>query len=286
VGVTFAAHALHVARDELKTRVPIRGAALIREGHPSGERGLVVALAQDHHVIRLPVEAVRQVRHLDSLLAAARLESPQQRGFRDQVVRNLGKAEAAGIVERDLVADPQDRASVHREHLGLNRLVDARLRVGAVHAHGSAHVLLEELLRAQQIELVILLEHLEALPTERTDVHRLRLDARGDVPVLERDAPAPQVERPHLAHETEVLVVDRHRDRVPLLGGGAQRRAVLLERLGGRGRRRSRAGRHRHGGERRDHRENPAHGVPLYAVPAPSRAEDVMPVGCVSDFAY
>ena len=212
---------------------------------PARERRRVVVFIQDHDVVGLPVQAAGEVRDLDFLLTARRVEPPQQRRLGDEVVGDLGETEAPGIVERDLTADPQDRTAVHRHDLRLDRLVHAGLRIGPIHVYGPADVLLEELLGAQQVELVVLLEHLQRTTAERSDVDRFGLDTGRDVAVLQSNAPRREVECPDLAHEPEVLVVHGYRHRVTLCGRGTERRSFLSGRCrlrrGGLG-----GGRHRH----------------------------------------
>ena len=149
LGPHVASHTLHVARDQLEPCVFVRRPALVRERHPARERRRVVVLVEDHDVVGLPVQAAGEIRDLDLLLATRCVEPPQQRRLGDKVVGNLGEAEAPGVVERDLTADPQDRTAVHRHDLRLDRLVHAGLRIGPIYVHGPADVLLEELLGAQ-----------------------------------------------------------------------------------------------------------------------------------------
>ena len=58
---------------------------------------------------------------------------------------------------------------------------------------------------------------------ERADVDGLGLDRGGHIPELEVEQAARERHVPHLAHEAEVLVVDRDRDRIALLGRRVQR---------------------------------------------------------------
>jgi hypothetical protein len=157
----------------------------------------------------------------------------------DQVGRQLGEGDATRRVEGDFVADAQYGSAVDREHLRLQGLLPLCFAVPAVDRHGPSHVLLQQLLRIQEVVQVVLLEDVEAPSAERPNAHGLRLDGRGDVGELELDAAAVDGQRAHLAHEPEVLVVDGDRHGVARRGGAAER-GHLREARRGRGRRQER----------------------------------------------
>ena len=136
-------------------------------------------------------------------MLGAAVGQPDQRRLRDQVVRELWERDPAGDVERDLAADPEDRPIVHGDDFGLDRLFALGRGVVTVDVDGAPDVFLEQLLRAEQVVLVILLEKLKSA-AERPDVNRLGLDRRGHVAVLELDETHdPYRHRAHLTNEPD-----------------------------------------------------------------------------------
>ena len=124
-----------------------------------------------------------------------------------------------GKVVGDLAVDAHHRALRDREYLGVERVLVAGLLVVAVHLHLLAHVLLEQLLGAQEIVAVVLLEDVQ-VAREGLDAHRLRLDLLRDVAELERRAAPGEIHGADLADEAEVLVVDGDAHLVALLRRG------------------------------------------------------------------
>ena len=219
---------LDISGHQFEPGVPIGGAALVGQRDPAGHPRLFVLLIEHHDVVGLPVHAARQVTGLDRLPFGAALQLPHQRRLRDQVLGHLGKGDPAGIVEGDFVPDPQHRAVVHRQHLCVHHLVPSLPLVPPVQLHRPAHVLLEQLLRAEQVVLVVLFKDVQARPREWSHVDRFRLDGGGDVGELQSDASLPHREIPDLAHEAEVLVVDRDGHGLAVARGGSKHVRLLV----------------------------------------------------------
>ncbi|MCK6538015.1 MAG: hypothetical protein L6Q84_33995, partial [Polyangiaceae bacterium] len=76
-------------------------------------------------------------------------------------------------------------------------------------------MLFQELLRGEQVVAIVLLQHRQPAAL---DAHRLRLDVRRHVAELEVHRARAHVHLAHLAHQTEVLVVDGDAHLFPLLG--------------------------------------------------------------------
>ena len=152
---------------------------------------------------------LREVGHFERLLGGLALDQPHQSRLGDQVWRELRKCQAPGVAERDFLANLQDWALRDGQQLGLDHVLFAGRFMVAVGAHVAADVLFEQRLRREQIEAIVLLQHAQRVRAERLDRDRLRLNRRGHVAKLERDAPRAELgQLAHLTYEREVRVVD------------------------------------------------------------------------------
>ena len=225
-----ALDAVQLARDELKPRVAIGRAARVRDRHPAVEVRVLVVAADGEHVVGAPRQVAGKVRRLDPVLVrAAVLQLPDERRTAVQVAGDLGEAILLGrVAGHDFVADLPDRRVVIGEQARRHDLLfrRARLAARAHERHVAADVLLQQPLGAQQVVLVVLLEHpqLRRL-AQRPEMHRRRVDRRGDIGQLQVERAGRQRELTHVAHERDIRVVD-----------GDEEVGLVLERCGDDGR--------------------------------------------------
>ncbi|MNT53141.1 hypothetical protein D3C72_1902160 [compost metagenome] len=86
--------------------------------------------------------------------------------------------------------------------------------------HHLTDVLVEQLMRGQEVVLVVLFQHRElARRGERSQAHRGRVDARRHVREAQLPGAILQLDGAHLANQAEVLVVDGDGD-LTLVGQG------------------------------------------------------------------
>ncbi len=149
------------------------------------------------------------------LTLAAVVDLPHQRRPAVQVLGDLGEPVLVGVhAGDDLVADLPHRCVVE----GQQARADFLLAAGpVVHARAderdvAADVLLQQPLRVEQVELVVLFEDAEPRwLAERAEVHRRRVHRRRDVEKAQVDDAAGQRHLPHVAHQRDVGVVDGDR---------------------------------------------------------------------------
>jgi hypothetical protein len=126
----------------------------------------------------------------------------------------------------DLIADLPDRRVVVAEKPRFHFLLP---RAAAVlhQAHErdvAADILPQQLVRLEQVVLVVLLEDVQARRFgQRSEVHGRRIHRGGDVHESQVEGAARQLQVANVAHEREVRVVDRECQ----LGLVVQRRRVL-----------------------------------------------------------
>ncbi len=206
-------HAVQVAGDELQRRVLEGRAAAVDDGHPAVDVGRLVVARHRQHVVRVPRQLAGEIRRLDAMARAAGVvERPDQRGTRVEVARQLGKPDVIGAhAGDDLAADlPDGRVVVAQQPRG--DVLLARLVVGPPRAHErdiAADVLAQQLVRLEQVVLVVLLEHAHARRLgQRAEMHGRRIDRRGDVHEVQVGRPAPDLQIADVANERDVGVVD------------------------------------------------------------------------------
>ena len=153
---------MQLASDELQLRVVISSAAVVGESDPAVKvRGFLVA-AYVEDVVRGPTDVGGEIGSLDALrFGSAIFERPDQGGPAVEIVRQVGKAIGIGRHAGDnFVANFSDGPVVVRQEqrFGLDVLRGICLLLGANQADVAADVLLQELLRIEQVVFVILLE--------------------------------------------------------------------------------------------------------------------------------
>ena len=236
---------MQVAGDQLQLRVVVGRPARVGHRHPPVEVGLGIVSRDGQHVVGHPRHVRRQVRRLDPMLAlAAVVDLPHQRRPAVQVLGDLGEAVLVGVhAGDDLVADLPHRRVVE----GQQPRADFFLAAGAVvHARAderdvAADVLLQQPLRVEQVELVVLFEDAEAgWLAERAEVDGGRVHRRRDVEKAQVDNAVRQRHLPHVAHQRDVGVVDGNGQFGLVLDG--RRDDVVLSGLDGLHRRRCAAG--------------------------------------------
>ena len=207
---------MQVAGHQLQLRVLVRRPARVVHGHPAIQVRLHVVSRHGQHVVGHPRHVRRQVRRLDAVLPLPGVvDLPHQRWPAVQVLGDLGEPVLLGVhAGDDLVADLPHRRVVE----GQQSPGDFLLTAGAVvHARAdqrdvAADVLLQQALRVEQIELVVLLEDAEPRGlAQRAEVHRRRVHRRRDVEKPQVQDAIRQRDLAHVAHERDVRVVDRHR---------------------------------------------------------------------------
>ena len=177
---------MHVARDQLQFRVRIRGAGLVDDADPRGEvehaAVRVLAFIEDEVVVGPPRDAAGLIRHARALLARARRKDvPHERRLRIEPARQLGKSHGRVALQR------VDGAVVRLQHESVHRRQQrAAHRHGliadcALDGDGTIQILEQQFVRADEIELEILLEHARARLAERCERDGSRIDERRDV---------------------------------------------------------------------------------------------------------
>jgi hypothetical protein len=128
----------------------------------------------------------------------------------------------------DLVADLPHRRCVVAKQRGLHFFLPGRSALLPV-AHErdfAAHVLAQQLVRFEQVVLVVLFEHLDPCRVgERSKVNGCRVYRRGDVHEAQVAGAARELQVAHVAHQRDVGVVDREGELRLIVEG---RRQVLL----------------------------------------------------------
>ena len=140
----------------------------------------------------------------------------------------------------DLLADLPHRSVVVAEKQRADFFLPRRAAVLA-RAHQcdlAADVLAQQLFRFEQVVLVVLFEHAERRRLgQRTEVHRGRIDGRGDVHELQVEASGRHPEVSDVAHQRDVGVVDGDRQVglivsvvtcCPVASGGGTSRDVAV----------------------------------------------------------
>ncbi len=184
------------------------------------------------------------------------LHRPDQRRAREQAVRQLREADVVGAdAGDDLVADLPHRGGVVAEQARRHFLLlrGAAFRPAPHQRDVAADVLAQQLVRLQQVVLVVLLQHAHARRLgERSEVHRRRVHRRRDVHEAQAGGAARQLDLPHVAHQRDVGVVDGDRQ----LGLVVQRGGLILD-LRGQGRDGGRRGTKDKGAGGEDRRGHP-----------------------------
>ncbi len=207
-GGHFPAHPIDVAGDELKLGMAIPGAAGVGQRHPALEFDTALVGRQFGDVIRRPGKPARQIVEFHRQLARrVAADLGDQGGARAQIGWHFGEDDAAGRLGLDTVADLEHHAIGHAQHLGLLHGLLAGLGIGDDDAHGAAHRFLQQLFRRQQVEIEILLQHVE-LPAGGFQQRRFRLDMATDVDEGDIVLALDQGHDPPIAHEGQILVVD------------------------------------------------------------------------------
>ena len=169
------------------------------------------------------------------LALAAVVDLPHQRRPAVQILGDLGEAVLVGVhAGDDLVADLPHRRVVE----GQQPRADFFLAAGAVvHARAderdvAADVFLQQPLRVEQVELIVLFEDAEAgWLAERAEVDGRRVHRRRDVEKAQIEDTVRQRHLPHVAHQRDVGVVDGNRQFSLVLDG--RRDDVVLSGLDG-----------------------------------------------------
>ena len=209
---------LDLARDQLEHRVVVASAALVVDGDPARQVSRLVVAAQHQDVVGLPAHPPGHVGdlHLVRLLRRVGVKPGQSRpGV--EVVRDGGDYLQPRVVQVYLAADLEHEAVVYAEQPGVDYLGLVLVVVAQLDLYLPAYELLKQLLRADQVVLVVLLQNGERVRLVlRLHVDGLRLDGRGHVheaqlalPLRERDAAA-------VLDQGEVGVVYGHLEPGPL----------------------------------------------------------------------
>jgi hypothetical protein len=132
---------------------------------------------------------------------------------REEIPRQLGKLDVIGVqAGHDFIADLPDRSIVVAEKTRLHLFL-ARLPVLRSPPHQrdvAADVLAQQLLRFEQVVLVILLEDADARWLgQRAEVNGRRIHGGRDVHEAQIEAAARQLQLAHVAHQRDVGVVNR-----------------------------------------------------------------------------
>ena len=209
-------HAVQIAGHELQFRVGEGRAAAVGQCDPPIEIGGLVVAADREHVVRLPRQAASKVRRLDAVARASPVqELPDERGPAVEIGGEFGKTDVVRVEARDvLVADLPDRAVVVADEPGFHLFLLRRAVLGAQpdEHHLAADVLAEELLRLEQVVLVVLLEDAHARGVrERAEMHRGRIHGGRDVDEVQVGLARRERELADVANEGETRVVDRDR---------------------------------------------------------------------------
>ena len=115
----------------------------------------------------------------------------------------------------DVGADLPYRGVVVAEKPRLHFFLPGRavLGRGPHQSHVAADVLAQQLLGLEQIVLIVLFEHGDARRLgDRPEVDGRRVHRRRDIHEAEVEAAAGELHVAHIAHESDVGVVDRHRE--------------------------------------------------------------------------
>ncbi len=131
----------------------------------------------------------------------------------------------------DLVADLEDGTAVVRQQHRGHELFPLRVGVLREEFHFLAHVLVQQLLRVQQVVLVVLLQDDQAAGIDQgLDMHARWDDLGSDSHELELALALGQLELPLVLHEAQVRVVDGKADGLLVIerAGRDGRLAVLL----------------------------------------------------------
>ena len=202
-------------------------AAAVGHGDPAVEIGGAIVAADGEHVVGDPVHRVGQVRRLDLLLLRpVVVERHDERRPAVKVLWNLRKAVLVRLqAGDDFVPDLPHRPFVEREQCGRHLFGAGRAVLGppAHQPDFAADVFLQELHRVEEVVLIVLLEDAEPRGIgQRAQVHRGRVDGRGDVAHLEIEGAVRQRQLTNVADERDVGVVDRDAE-IGLIAGGRRR---------------------------------------------------------------
>jgi hypothetical protein len=141
------------------------------------------------------------------------IQRPDERRVREEIPRQLGKLDVIGVqAGHDFVADLPDRSIVVAEKTRLHLFL-ARLPVLRSPPHQrdvAADVLAQQLLRFEQVVLVILLEDADARWLgQRAEVNGRGIDGGRNVHEAQIEAAARQLQLAHVPHQGDVGVVNR-----------------------------------------------------------------------------
>ncbi len=203
---------IHIAGDELQLGIAIGRAAGVGKGDPALELDGALVGRELGDVIGAPAEAAGQIGELDRNPALHRaVELSHQSGTGAEIGRHLGEDDAARHIGLDAVADLQHHAVGHAQHLGFLHHLVAAVGIDADDPHHAADGFLEKLLRRQQVEVEVLLQHVEG-PGARFEQRRLGPDLAADIDEGDVVLALHQVDRARIAHQRQILVVDGDRD--------------------------------------------------------------------------
>ena len=144
--------------------------------------------------------------------AAGVVERPDEGRTRVEVAGQLGKPDVVGAhAGDDLAADLPDRRVVVAQQPRRDVLF-ARFVVGAARPHQrdiTADVLAQQLVRLEQVVLVVLLEHVHARRlAQRAEVHGCWIDGRGNVHEMQVGGSPSDLQIADVTNERDVGVVD------------------------------------------------------------------------------
>ena len=137
------------------------------------------------------------------------LDFEDERGARAQGGRHLREHDPARRVQLDAITDAQHDAVGDGEQRACLDHVRPAFGMRADDPHLAPDRLLQEALRGQEIEIEILLHHLDAAAGKQ---RRLGADLRADIHEGEALRPAGQLDPAPVLHQRQVFVVDGHRD--------------------------------------------------------------------------
>ena len=178
---------MHVARDQLESRIRIARPRLVDDADPGADIEpacvRVGAFGVDDVVIGPPGEPLRLIRHATAMRAGSLgRDVPYQRRACDQSARQRGQANAR-VVRKNLhraVIAPQDNAALRRQQRSVERF--GALATNLIDRDLPIDILLQQLVGADQIELIVLFQHRGAFRIgHRLECHRGRVDQRGHV---------------------------------------------------------------------------------------------------------
>ena len=213
---------IQVAGKQLDLGLIEGDAAAVVDGDPVDQAGLAAVAGQFEHIVAAPAQAGGEIAESYRLAAFGRLLQFQSQGRPlAQIVRHLVVDDAVAAVGVEgfdaAVFHAQDHASVDGEDACFLPFQGLAAVAGATRdAHGAADMLLQQGLRRQQVEIVVLLAHRESV-----DGQGLRQDLLRHIHQRDAGTARRQIEFALFAHQGAARVVHGQRQPGLLLGAGS-----------------------------------------------------------------